>query len=97
MRKKPLSDIQTILKKMGLTEPEAMIFFKHFATRFINEECYMNLEVSSSNEVADGKEYANIAINTTIMVEEIPLLIAEDSCTILLGDAVTLQLKLPPQ
>jgi 3-oxoacyl-[acyl-carrier-protein] synthase III len=83
MNRKNMEDnLKKVLKKMKLTEEEAMLFFSHFAKRFINEECYMDLQIFSSNEYEGDSKYANISVKNSIMVGEIALLTSEDSATI---------------
>lgn len=62
------NEINSILKKLNLTEEEGQSLFKHFIKKYINEECYLEVSVSANNQKLQHN-YAEIEVMVSLNVE----------------------------
>ena len=63
-----MEDIKKILKKMKITEDEAMVLFKHCTKRFIEEECYLSLSLDSGVEYQSDSKYINLSSSVSLIM-----------------------------
>lgn len=72
------NEISSILRKLNLTEDETQALFKHFIKKYINEECYLEVQVSANNQKLEHN-YAEIEVSVLLNAEGQNLL--QDSCS----------------
>lgn len=79
-----INEINMILSKLGLTEQETQVLFKHFLKKYINEDCYLEVSLSGTNEQIEHN-YADLEITVSLNVDGDNLLQDTACASIMVG------------
>lgn len=73
------TQLDLILKKIGLNEEEAVILLKSLMPRFLREECILEVKTSGGVEYESDSAYANIEVSVVLILNDEEILASSDN------------------